>query len=257
MLPKDIYISLSTKCSSIHAPSVIVISPHPDDDVIGMGGKMALMAKSHKVITLYMTDGCGSLRKDAKDQISSKRKQEALSALSIVGADGAFFLEARSSWLKQKGEEYQRLLLVIQEILQSIQPKEIYMTAPWEIHPTHLASSQIVLDALPQKEKISLYAYPVWGPILGKKLCYVDITEVIETKQKAIQAHYGEVSYKPYHEGVLARNFYQAVFEDPHSVSKAKYREVFLDMSDIKTDLKQYAVKEAKEYVDTIFTTLS
>ncbi|NUM36938.1 MAG: PIG-L family deacetylase [Candidatus Brocadiae bacterium] len=254
MLLQDMYVSLASPNSS---QNVLVVSPHPDDDVIGMGGKMALMAQKSGVFTLYVTDGSGSLRQDSRESIPLKRKEEALEALAIVKAHGAFFLNAKSSCLKNKGQEYGKFLASIKQIFEFLKPQEVYITGPWEIHPTHLASSQLILDALKDQENISIYGYPVWGPILGKNLHCVDITEVIEIKNKAIQAHQGEVLYKPYHEGVVARNFYQAIYENPHSISQAKYIEIFLDMNDIKTNLKEYACQKSMSYINEIFSTFS
>ena len=53
---------------------VLIISPHPDDDVIGMGGTMDLLPNKDRVRVLYMTNGGSDLR-----------IKEALSALKILG----------------------------------------------------------------------------------------------------------------------------------------------------------------------------
>ena len=36
---------------------VLIVSPHPDDDVIGMGGTMEIMPNKANVKILYMTNG--------------------------------------------------------------------------------------------------------------------------------------------------------------------------------------------------------
>lgn len=40
---------------------VLIISPHPDDDVIGMGGTMEMMPNKSNVKILYMTNGDGGI----------------------------------------------------------------------------------------------------------------------------------------------------------------------------------------------------
>jgi glucosamine-6-phosphate deaminase len=40
---------------------VLIISPHPDDDVIGMGGTLELMPNKQNVRILYMTNGDGGI----------------------------------------------------------------------------------------------------------------------------------------------------------------------------------------------------
>ncbi len=39
----------------------MIISPHPDDDVIGMGGSMELLPNKQNVKIVYMTNGDGGL----------------------------------------------------------------------------------------------------------------------------------------------------------------------------------------------------
>ena len=65
-----------------NASSAVVISPHPDDDVIGMGGSMRLLAdKGINVFSVYITDGSSKIFKDNK--ISEVRQKEAIDALGV------------------------------------------------------------------------------------------------------------------------------------------------------------------------------
>jgi glucosamine-6-phosphate deaminase len=59
----------------------LIISPHPDDDVIGMGGTMEMMPNKAHVKILYMTNG------DGASNVKGSRLKEALSAIKILGYD--------------------------------------------------------------------------------------------------------------------------------------------------------------------------
>ncbi len=60
----------------------MIISPHPDDDVIGMGGTMEILPNKQNVKVVYMTNGDGGL---LNGEIKGIRIKEALSAIAILG----------------------------------------------------------------------------------------------------------------------------------------------------------------------------
>ena len=77
--------------------NVLVVAPHPDDDVIGAGGTMALLAQAGKqVFSLYVTDGSSfpqSVSRGTNEQIIALRQKESLAALKAVKAKGGIFLK--------------------------------------------------------------------------------------------------------------------------------------------------------------------
>ena len=76
-----------------HGPgNVLVVAPHPDDDVIGVGGTMAVLAQSGlNVFSLYVTDGSSAIHKN--EDIPVVRRREAIAALKTVKARGGIFLD--------------------------------------------------------------------------------------------------------------------------------------------------------------------
>ena len=87
--------------------NLLVISPHPDDDVLGAGGTMALAAENGRaVFSVYITDGRGSPRREpgiSDEEMASAREREAIVSLKAVGAAGGFFLRRRSQELGGTG----------------------------------------------------------------------------------------------------------------------------------------------------------
>ena len=84
--------------------NVLIVAPHPDDDVIGAGGTMALLAQAGKqVFSLYVTDGSsfpGSTSRGTTEQLRALRQGEALAALKAVKAKGGIFFKGSSKKLK-------------------------------------------------------------------------------------------------------------------------------------------------------------
>ena len=241
-------------------PICLVFSPHPDDDVIGMGGTMAKIAKQRPVWTVYATHGAGSLRKESPEAIIHSREAEALDALKHIGGSGAFFMRSASHELQNK-EEFANNL---RQILLTYPIDSIYMTSPFERHATHLHTSEWALKVIAEipkeiKKDWKIFGYSVWGSIISSQdnLMIEDITETISIKEQAILCHQGEVAYKPYHKGVLARNYYEAIYEDAHSVAQASYIEIFLKMNDFLTDENLTLATFGKKQVESFFKELS
>lgn len=217
--------------------NVLVIAPHPDDDVLGVGGTMAEASSQGKeVFSVYLTDGRGSPRVDktiSDDEMAIQRQKEALAALEAVGAGGGFFLKRRSEELAgEAGRKAERELV---EILQFIRPEEVFLPAPYERHRTHQRCTHLSIEALRTVAGLetSLLGYSLWGSFWGGKRRVVrDISPFIKKKIAAALAHASQIAYKNYQQGILGKNNYEAIFWESHEPQKAAFVEIFLDMTE-------------------------
>ena len=208
------------------ANTILVISPHPDDDVIGMGGAMRLMAgDGKKIFSVYVTHG-GSA--------ASRRRNEALSALKTVRASGAFFLNHASGELA--GPAAAKAVRQLRKIITLLKPVEIYMPSPFERHPTHRLVTRITLRALNNMGKAPrAWGYSVWGGVYGLPgTKVVNISEAVRAKRKAIRQHASQTCDKPYDTGILGRNAYEGIFVETHARSHMAWAETFIDMARLK-----------------------
>jgi LmbE family N-acetylglucosaminyl deacetylase len=217
--------------------NILVIAPHPDDDVLGAGGTM-VEASTHGrgVFSVYITDGRGSPRKGpsiSDDEMVRRREKEALAALRAVGAVGGFFLRKRSSELEgEGGRETQGEL---EEIIRWIAPGEVYLPAPYERHPTHQSCTRLAIEGLRRiaaGEKPVLLGYSLWGCFWGEKGRVVrDISPHVRKKVEAVLAHSTQIAYKNYQQGILGKNNYEAIFWESDKPQKMGFAEIFLDLS--------------------------
>ena len=224
--------------------NILVIAPHPDDDVLGAGGTMAAASDQGKgIFSVYITDGRGSPRKDqsiSDEAMAVRREKEAQSALQAVGAVGAFFLQRRSEEIA--GEIGQKTGKELTELLQFMQPEEVFLPAPYERHRTHQRCTRMSIDALRMAGdlKTTLLGYSLWGSFWGEKKRVVrDISPFIKKKVEAVLAHASQIDYKSYPQGILGKNNYEAIFWESHEPQKAAFVEIFLDMTELleKKDL--------------------
>lgn len=215
--------------------SVLVISPHPDDLEIGMGGTVAKMIDSgREVASLVITDGRRSTSAAGlnEDQVAELRKQEVREATGILGLNYLVLLDlwdASADNLSVLKEEFAK-------ICEKAHPSEIYIPHP-EIdkHPTHRAVSKAVLEKMREMSQAgaevaeSIWCYEVWTPFPSYDRIE-DITEHVEVKTAAINAHASQLEYKNYTEGILGLNRYRAVFDERHGVTDELYAEVFMKL---------------------------
>jgi len=218
--------------------SILVIAPHPDDDVLGAGGTMAAAVQQGRaVFAVYITDGRGSLRMNpaiSGEEMAALRKKEAMSALRVLGATGGFFLEKQSQELT--GEAQKETEEVLTGILQDVLPQEVFLPAPYERHPTHQRCTQLSIRALRKISPVkpNLLGYSLWGSFWGvRKRIVHDISPFIRKKVEAIMAHASQLAYKDYQQGIIGKNNYEAIFWESHAHSPASFVEIFLDMDEL------------------------
>ena len=216
--------------------NILVIAPHPDDDVLGVGGTMVEASTHGKgVFSVYITDGRGSPRMDpsiSDDEMVRRREKEALAALRSVGAVGGFFLRKRSSELE--GEEGRETRKELEEIIQWIAPGEVYLPAPYERHRTHQSCTRLAIEALriAAGGKPVLLGYGLWGCFWGEKGRVVrDISPHVRKKVEAVLAHSTQIAYKNYQQGILGKNNYEAIFWESDKPQKMVFAEIFLDLN--------------------------
>jgi len=239
---KDTFIPLQEKLSlgdfRGRKDNLVVISPHPDDDVLGAGGVMIEAAeKGRRVFSVTITDGRGSPRKGpviSDEEMVERRQKESMAALKVVGAGGGFYFRRRSSDLEREGGKDVRKDL--EALLEWLTPAEVYLPAPYERHKTHQRVTRLTIEALRSSAASNpfLFGYSLWGEFFGEKKRWVrDISPFIRKKVEAILAHSTQIAYKNYQQGILGRNNSDAIFWESHDIQKASFVETFLDMTEL------------------------
>lgn len=210
---------------------ILVVSPHPDDLEIGMGGTVAKLIESGaNVVSLIATDGSGSttLKGHSGDEMAEIRLEEAREAVSVLGVQTLIPLTIPDVKTDTNKEHFKN---DFKETVLRFKPDEIYLPHP-EIdkHPTHQVVSGLVLDELKDLDnKAKVWCYEVWTPF-GAYDRLEDISDYIDLKVMAIQAHKSQLEYKNYTEGILGLNRYRAIFDERHGKTDMQYAEVFIEI---------------------------
>ena len=211
--------------------NVVIISAHPDDMEIGMGGTVAALAESKAVITsVVITNGGRSSNPFAltEQRMAEVRKEEALRAASVLGVSDVIFCsepdeagEINTTVVSQK----------LVEILTRLRPTEVYtLDEELDRHQAHRLAGKLARESVLEAGLVlsgGIWAYEVWGPFATwDRLEYID--RYIAKKMAAIAEYRSQVATIPYGEGVLGLNRWRAVFADPKASAPAGvYAEVF------------------------------
>jgi len=153
--------------------TVVVFAPHPDDDAIGCGGTLSLLAaQGARCVVVYLTDGSGSHPASTRfnaAELARIRAGEARRALTTLGIEvEPIFLNATDGRLANlMKSERMRIVERLAEILRAEKPALAF--APWrrDVHPDHVASAGLIEDAAARARFKQLLFYPVWQPLQG------------------------------------------------------------------------------------------
>ncbi len=189
---------------------ILVIAPHPDDEVLGAGGTMARLADAEvDVHVLVVTRGRPP--QFSEEQIA-KVREEALAAHAVLGVSNTVFLDHPAANLDQTA--HAELNRSIGSVVRDIGPETMFLPFVGDIHLDH----QLVFQS-------SMVAARPHGPIYPRRLlCYetlsetnwnaphvtpgfvpnlfVDISETLERKLNAM-SEFGSQTYDPPHERSL------------------------------------------------------
>lgn len=175
------------------AERILVFAPHPDDEIIGCGGYLAIkQAEKSAVRVIIVSDGALGLLPTQQFQ-PLLRQQESRHGLSILQVKDVQFWHYRDGSIPLGGE-------IIASYLQAVldfRPSLIMLPAPSENHPDHRRVTRGVLQALEGKWAGDLWFYETTQPMPVINTV-IDISASIETKLQALAAHASQLAQFDY-----------------------------------------------------------
>lgn len=173
---------------------VLVIAPHPDDEILGCGGTIIKnIAEGNEVYVCIVTKGCLPLFKP--DRVEENRK-DARNCHKHIGIKKTYFLDFPAAML-EKVERYE-LNGKILDVIKEVQPDEAYIPHWGDMQRDHQMVAEAAMVALrpkyhPQVKKIYGYetmSETAWNaPNVQNEFIpnvFEDITEYLENKKEAL-----------------------------------------------------------------------
>jgi LmbE family N-acetylglucosaminyl deacetylase len=179
---------------------ILAIVAHPDDEVLGAGGTLARhAANGDEVHIAFLTDGVGARGDNAA--AAKRRANAARKAASLLGAKEPRFLGFPDNRLDRV--DLLDIAQALERVIAEVRPTTIYTNHAGDLNIDHVLCHRAVLTAcrpLPGATVRRIYAMEVpssteWSSPRATDAFlptrFVDISDVQETKRKALAA-YGE-----------------------------------------------------------------
>jgi LmbE family N-acetylglucosaminyl deacetylase len=149
--------------SSPGGQRVLVIAPHPDDE-LGCGGALLLHERAgDEVHVVYVTDGRGSGSHGlGPDEMARRRREEAVAVTPVLRLPGM-------QWLGLREYDWEESLLVplLQDVLRRMMPQVVYAPSLIDFHPEHVRVGQCLARAVadPGLHDMTVRVYQIQVPL--------------------------------------------------------------------------------------------
>ncbi len=210
----------------------LVFGAHPDDEVVGVGGTIAKLAKDgNKVFVVIFTKGEeGYADRKLKDTISELRRKEIEKVKRILGVEEYKLLGRPDMGLTNDKDTFKETI----KLIRKYKPDAVFTHYRVDRHRDHRAASRLVTEAFWQSmEPVAMDLGNPWRP---NALYYyeetypfkfpshiVDITETFEEKMEAMKTYVSQLPVVPF---ILGGIEGQAIARG--ALIGAKYGEAFL-----------------------------
>ena len=186
---------------------VLVIAPHPDDEVLGVGGTIARLAhEGHDVFVTIVTHGDPSMFGPV---FIEQGRQEALKAQRLLGVRETIFLEGFPAALLDT-VPHSRLNEALRKVLHDLKPEILFIPFNGDVHLDHrLIFESALVAARPNsaQQVQTIYAYETlsetnWNaaPLTPGFLpnTYFDISAFLEVKLEAMNIYQTQLKRFPH-----------------------------------------------------------
>lgn len=169
--------------------TIVVLSAHSDDYVLGAGGMIAKYTQQGKnVLAVVFSYGEKSHPWLKPKVVQNMRWQEARAASKLLGSQVIFFDLHEFHF----SEEYPRRAKELNALLEKHAPTKIFTHSSEDPHPDHKAVHAISREIMPRLSfKPELYVYSIWNPVSLRTAfpaLYVDTTTTFSLKLQALRA---------------------------------------------------------------------
>ena len=186
--------------------TILVISAHSDDEVLGCGGTIARYAKSgDKVHLVFMTNGVGS--RNAKIEEVDRRKSAAQKSADILEASSIQQFDFPDN--KMDTIALLDVVQAIEEVIDKLQPEIIYTHHIGDLNIDHQITHKALITACRPQSGFcvkEIYAFEVlssteWNtPGVGvfSPNVFIEITDFINIKKQSLNVYTQEMHQPPH-----------------------------------------------------------
>ena len=196
---------------------ILVLAPHPDDEVFGCGGAIIRqIEKGGHVEVVIFTDGGFAAGEGERSSYIDRRKRESLEAARVLGYGKPTFRDHQDRSLIFNELLISEVVAIVQESSADL----ICAPSVTEMHPDHRALGMATIEALRRIDKeLRLAMYEVGVPLQPNLL--VDISAVSERKREAMHCFASQLEKQRYDQHIAGLNLFRS-YTLPMEVTSAE-----------------------------------
>lgn len=192
---------------NIENKRILVIAPHNDDEVLGVGGTMAALSKKNELYVCEVTT--------SKSEESVKRlRSEAQKAHDLLGVKKTFFLDLPILGIRT--EDQREVNKRFSNVIDEIKPNIVFIPHEGDIHIDHQDTANTAMVVLRPHENPTLsaiLAYETlseteWSTPNPKNVfmpnVWSDISDTIEVKKDAMLCYQSQIKDYPHPRSIRA-----------------------------------------------------
>lgn len=197
--------------------TILVLSPHPDDESIGFGG--GLLKYGIRVDVVCITDGGKGIPGCSPKMASEIRRSEFFDAMSKCGVRHSFWLGVSDGAMDQ----------ALDRLLSLPMNAYSYIALPnWlDTHPDHCALAHLIAEAYKAgviSDRVKIIFYEVWNA-LAVPTHFVDLSQLAQKKKELIDMYRSQIAQINYSYRMLQLNAYRGM------AVNVRYAEVYTIIS--------------------------
>ena len=139
--------------------NILVIAPHPDDEVLGMGGTIKKLSRKNKIILCVVSEGATAQYKDKK--MIKVRRDSCKKTAKILGISQTVFLDYPDMRLNLSHLDINKKL---EEIIEKYKPEIVYTAPKNDLNLDHQVVFNSTLVACRSKSGVKqILCYEIQG----------------------------------------------------------------------------------------------
>ena len=170
---------------------ILILSPHPDDEILGMGGLIQLYVNlGSKIKIVYLTNGINALQNDITSELKLDeiRKKESIEVCKLLNIQPTFWDIPDAKRLSNNKiinylKPNEKCVGDLTDLIHGIRPNKIFLTSFYEYSPDHYMANKILYASLSKIKltNFNIFGYEVWNLIPFPNF-FIDITSVMSRK---------------------------------------------------------------------------
>ncbi len=182
--------------------NILVIAPHPDDEVLGMGGTIKKLSKKNKILLCVVSEGATAQYKNKK--MIQVRRDACKKCSKVLGISKVIFLDFPDMKLSLSHLEINKKL---EKIIQEFKPEVVYTAPRNDLNLDHRAVFDSTLVVCRPKSGVrQILCYEMHGQVQAPFMpnVFENIEKEIDFKIKGFKMYESEIEKFPNARSIIA-----------------------------------------------------